>query len=631
MNTIMSNNWENHLKDDPSNEFSNKTMVELFSSFGPTKTPDTCLDEAVSEDHTVFIAQAPVSNHILFLHHFTKLGGTRMNPDKTNFVLVGTGSTAYPAQTDESIFDTVLEKIPAWTSFLSLTDADAVKDLPTRANAAEKGFRNCIPVPPFLASALIHQGGASVPELIMTAMTTIKAFDEEHKEDANFPSANTNCQMIVNWLFLSLKKKLATMPATPSINVAILAATSKLHDDFILPSKTEDNPDPTIKTSEALSQLAINVSEQTTVLQSLNNIAEENAKKKPKGVDSLHPNTLKMLLFASSEDGTDTPSTPTQSCVDFFAQKSAPHAQIHLQHSLQAKHKCAVLISTPLATALFHGNFLWDRADSPNNFCSLLFGKPSPLSSNGIKDAMLLHLKSKKGTGWSEKDLEKATNQSIIIPTTVDSMIHNIHNLAAASEEIFGVASILTSGLNDYISKLTCDLTTYEAQAATDPSFIAKVLTAVDTQVNCWLQECSLTPLRCNVDDTLVNFNSIHRQIKTRQFSFHLPASIAHPQNQKKRQRGDDNDEEKKNKRSPIQNPNQNPRWKLRSGEDYNTVFKNKHCDKRPIMNGVRMCPRWHIRGICFSGCNLAQTHVTSTSDPITSEMNAFCKLCRNE
>ena len=54
-----------------------------------------------------------------------------------------------------------------------------------RANATKKGFRNCISVPHFLASALINQGDALVPELIMTAMTTIKAFDEEHNNDAD--------------------------------------------------------------------------------------------------------------------------------------------------------------------------------------------------------------------------------------------------------------------------------------------------------------------------------------------------------------------------------------------------------------------------------------------------------------
>ena len=166
MSTIMSNNWVNHLKDDPSNEFSNKTMVALFTSFGPAKTPSVCLEEAVSETHTVFLAQAPVSNHILFLHHFTKLGVTRMNPDIAHFTLFGTGPIAYPAQTTDSIFDSIQEKVPAWNSFTSLADADAVNGLSIRANATEKGFRNCIPVPPLLAAPLTHQGGTSIPDLI---------------------------------------------------------------------------------------------------------------------------------------------------------------------------------------------------------------------------------------------------------------------------------------------------------------------------------------------------------------------------------------------------------------------------------------------------------------------------------
>lgn len=61
-----------------------------------------------------------------------------MNPDKTNFVLVETGSVAYPTQTDESIFDSVEEKVPSWNSFTALTDADVVKDLSIRANATQK-------------------------------------------------------------------------------------------------------------------------------------------------------------------------------------------------------------------------------------------------------------------------------------------------------------------------------------------------------------------------------------------------------------------------------------------------------------------------------------------------------------
>ena len=159
MTTIMANNWENHLKDDPSNEFSNKTMDKLFEAFDLTKIPSPCMIEAISKQQTVFLAQAPISNHILFLHHFSKIDGTRMEPDTKYFVLVGTGSSAYPAQVDESIFDKSTAKVPAWNSLIALADPDVVGTLVARANATDKDFRKCIPIPPFLATHLIHKGG----------------------------------------------------------------------------------------------------------------------------------------------------------------------------------------------------------------------------------------------------------------------------------------------------------------------------------------------------------------------------------------------------------------------------------------------------------------------------------------
>ena len=78
MTTTMANNWENHLKDDPSNKFSNKTMDKLFEAFGSTKSSATCMTEAISEQQTFSLVQAPISNHILFLHYFSKIGETRM-------------------------------------------------------------------------------------------------------------------------------------------------------------------------------------------------------------------------------------------------------------------------------------------------------------------------------------------------------------------------------------------------------------------------------------------------------------------------------------------------------------------------------------------------------------------------
>ena len=94
-------------------------------------------------------------------------------------------------------------------------------------------------------------------------------------------------------------------------------------------------------------------------------------------------------------------------------------------------------VSIPLATASYHGNFQWDRADNPKIF-SLLFGKPSPLAPSSIKDAMMLYLKVSKGTGWIDQDLVKSVKQAIFLPSSIDAMINNINNFACASEIFLG-------------------------------------------------------------------------------------------------------------------------------------------------------------------------------------------------
>lgn len=46
---ILANNWENHFKDHLSNEANNKTMSELFLSFGHRTTVTNCLKAAMIE------------------------------------------------------------------------------------------------------------------------------------------------------------------------------------------------------------------------------------------------------------------------------------------------------------------------------------------------------------------------------------------------------------------------------------------------------------------------------------------------------------------------------------------------------------------------------------------------------
>ena len=142
-----------------------------------------------------------------------------------------------------------------------------------------------------------------------------------------------------------------------------------------------------------------------------------------------------------------------------------------------------------------------------------------------------------------------------------------------------------------------------------------------------------MAALQSTVDDQLINFSDLYRSIRICTFTFSLPSSVRkHIPNNNKRNREQQSDYDAiPFKCVPVQNPYRSPRWKLRKGEDYHAVFNTKHSEKRPMLYGVRLCPRWHIKGVCFTGCNLAATHRDIRDTALQHEMDSYCKLCYGE
>ena len=176
----------------------------------------------------------------------------------------------------------------------------------------------------------MDQGGMSIPALVMTALARIRSFDEEHADDNTFPSADTHCKPIIHWLMAANGQGIGAIVAIPSIDSVIQSKSKEIHEEAIHSAETIISPDNTIGGNEAITQLASNVLEQTSVLEKINTLAEERNKNKKKGIESIHPSFRKMILAASSTDGVVGPSDPVEQCAAFFNQKSAVHAKIHL-------------------------------------------------------------------------------------------------------------------------------------------------------------------------------------------------------------------------------------------------------------------------------------------------------------
>ena len=140
-----------------------------------------------------------------------------------------------------------------------------------------------------------------------------------------------------------MKEYLPSLNAAPSIDPIIITRSKDIHKNFIhtfVPPKKETE----VNNTEALSQLATNVSEQTTILQQINNLAEDHSseKSKKKGVNDIHPSFKAMILTAPSTDA-DAPATnPVTTCTEFSDQRSAVHAKNHLLQILTHVFRCTV-------------------------------------------------------------------------------------------------------------------------------------------------------------------------------------------------------------------------------------------------------------------------------------------------
>ena len=145
-------------------------------------------------------------------------------------------------------------------------------------------------------------------------------------------------------------------------------------------------------------------------------------------------------------------------------------------------------------------------------------------------------------------------------------MMHNLHNLASAIAIFFIKTSLINMDLEYWQPYISANLIAYESQSANDPAFIAIILIDVDTQVNCWLSDCTNKHNRCNVDDELIDFSNLHCSIKVRQFQFYLPSSIRYHISSSSCRRIDDRNEGGDgknggdNKITPVQNPKRNSR-----------------------------------------------------------------------
>ena len=617
---LMFDTWCDYYDSRPASSIINKEKMEqLLKSFDSSLSADEAKAAMARNKDIVFLARTGLNKTLGLIHHFEVEGGTIVDPEEDCAFMVGLNrDNAIIATPDaEVLFQPPLKKVykvAKREDIMSCTSLEEVESLQGSDTQSIRP-RNFIPVPPFLVRILsdsIAVNKANTSKIFFEVITAIKEFDELNDNDDEFKDkAATKCKLLLHWLYVASKtwegsSGIDQIQFAPCTNVNILAKLKSF--------MTTNLARPGNNQSQAVSQALIAPLQQLaassrTTQEALLKLTETQEKGSSSSTSDKSfakiPDSYKNMLLNASSVGEAKPSALTEGAMEFFKLPGIKQAHIHLNSMIESK---GIRVSIPhsVVNSLFNGAFKWSNLATPSGFAASVLETESYLRNDVLREAMVLEAATKFTI--SDEYVTKLTKTSIQYPTTAEDLIERFKAMRELSSFFFPVAAYITQ----FYIQITNWCMRYrgivDLRVATDSKFIAKFLVATDNRINMHLGECMNAEVPMEVSPRWLNASRICESIETSEFSYVLPASVKSVTIQddlgKKRKA---EQELTKEKRMPNENPVTN--WKLKDGESYETVFKDKVLGGPKLSMGCFGCHKFHNKLMCYSDCNNAASH----------------------
>ncbi len=353
----------------------------------------------------------------------------------------------------------------------------------------------------------------------------------------------------------------------------------------------------------------------------------------------LHPSIKIMIENASAS----TCDKSGELCLDFISlYNSKTHGGLDIQlHKLfEDAGMGDVVFAEGVSTNLWAGNIGRAHKSAPGAFSPFSFSKMKALTASGNnRDRSLLiniYLAQKGGLMKNIDNVKASAKTTVSVPQDFHSFLFQIEAFTLACQFIFVEGSILTIQLQNSAIKIAKHNIIYKNRIAGDDSFAGKILWAVDEQVQLFLEDCRKCADREDVDKRVINFDDLHMNILLFQFSivlpptFHTSTKLKGKENNpdkgnggKKGKQGEKRKSKNgkegggKKKSNKLINSDQLPEFKMKEGKTWEKTFQGKCADNRAKFRRSFMCPRYHMKGVCYKeGCKFSKTHVPGSRIP---------------
>ena len=640
--------WLQWFRNRPSAAIIDKSQQEkLFKTFDGGVTDEAIMDTVVAHEETAFIHKVNFgSTRIAIFHHLVTSGGTLYDSGEKEYGFlqgIGKGST-FPMTPEVEVLKKVEKNtetpVPAIANVLAAKTVEEVDNLVDSATVKFKP-RNFVPVPPFLLETIhdvVESKHGNTKLALLQVVTKIKEFDSDHASDDMYKDkAKTKCRDFVYWLYLASQNN----DAIASVNTIACSNTKLQHqlnalEAAITPPTTEDHTGSILTSVEAslkrpFEVLAATSSSTADFMEKLTQLQSTAGEKATKTFKKIPAKYQQMILVAAScseitEVDYDAPA------VEFFKCSTPLHAQVMLNSLFEAEGiECSV--SPALATTLLYGSFLWKNAMSPSGLAASVLTSEGLLRNDTLQEGMVLDFATKFEV--SAASLSKLTKTQVLFPVDVDELTHRIRGLHALTTFFFKSNGFLSQGIKQVKNFCLDHREILKTKIYLDSKFIAKFLCAVDERVYWWLKQCSTHQSVMDTDLSLINYSTLIQDVKFNRFTYALPPTIASlvGNDAKEKKKGQDRNGNAKDQSGTsdlVKNPNRIEEWKLRHGESWNNIFRNKTIEGPMLQAQCHPCLKFHVRGSCYADCRNRASHRELDGED-KSRTDLFIKSLRGE
>ena len=361
-------------------------------------------------------------------------------------------------------------------------------------------------------------------------------------------------------------------------------------------------------------------------------IKDKEAKKKNKA-EKWRTTSHHLVLNATSTDSDSPADDIPASYLAVIISDTAGMADKELQSQMARLGYSDAGFAHGLAASLYAGDIKWNNRSTPSNLSPFTVFELDPLLATQSKRCMQLHILSKNTEGKALKEIKASQIQEVKVPKSLEELHKVLLFYSGITSILFGLHSALVKGVKSFNSAVLTEKIIFRGCIAADGAdgkLPAKILYAMEIQIQRWLGECEKYDNRSMVNDRLVSFDEVFKMVMNYTLNIILPLNFIKtpPKNLTvippgakdndrngrrkgaKRKQGDGNDNHTTKNTKPI------AEFLMKSVEIWKRDFAGKFSRDQPKWGDEWMCARWHIHCECFVDCNNKSSHIRASTVP---------------